>query len=191
MASSGRRNDEEKAALPKDPNTRSMIRLEHFLETVLRKELHDVLLRREDTSNIIAQCRQVRDLIDSIEALGKSDTATPPSPSSASSSSMAAGKSKDKNKFSTTLLSNIGNHFYMECKVPDASMIHINIGCGIVLPMPLSDAKVFLVKKEALLTETGQRLTRESLRVRFRMRLVMEAISRLSDAPLVQAKQPR
>jgi hypothetical protein len=158
------------AQAPSDTDTQRMLRLEHFLDVVLRRELNEVLNRREMASATVAQCRQVRDLLDSIAVLG---TATPP-----------LGASSDA--LSTDVLTNIGNHFYMQCHVPDARTIHINIGCGVVLPMLLADAKAFLVKKEGLLVQDVERLTRESLRMRFRMRLVMEAISRLSQAPIAR-----
>jgi hypothetical protein len=179
-------------AMPTDVSTQRMLRMEHFLDAVLRRELQSVLLRRESASAIAAQCRHVRDLIDSIVSLGAAkqqqqhmaDAAAAGFASSRTSASSSGLSSTSAAPLSTELLTNIGNHFYMQCVVPDARTIHINIGSGVVLPMPLADAKAFLVLKEELLVQDVVRLTRESLRVRFRMRLVMEAISRLNDASM-------
>eukprot|EP00744_Colponema_vietnamica_P018768 GILI01026504.1.p1 GENE.GILI01026504.1~~GILI01026504.1.p1 ORF type:complete len:280 (+),score=62.20 GILI01026504.1:70-909(+) len=75
-------------------------------------------------------------------------------------------------------------HFLMTADVPNPSLIHINIGCGVIAPMTHEEANAFLKKKEQLYRDQSQRLSRESLRVRFRIRLVMEAITRIQDQSL-------
>jgi len=102
------------------------------------------------------------------EVEGKYDAAS----SSTSPSDISAGGSASNNQ---------SYHFFMTADIPNPAVVHVNIGCGVVCPMTHEEANLFLKKKEQLYRDQSQRLSRESLRVRFRIRLVMEAITRMQE----------
>lgn len=139
-----------------------MVRLENFLDTVLRKDLDKVLRERDALFDMASSCVQLRELLVSMTRLSPSQD--------------------DGNR----ILVDLGHHFYMQAQVSDPSIVHINIGCGVVVPMNHDEAGKFLVKKERHLTEMAQLKTKETLRVKFRMRLVMEAISRIQDSTVLK-----
>ena len=80
------------------------------------------------------------------------------------------------------MLVDVGSHFYMEAHVPNPEVVHVNVGCNLILPMLHEEADAFLVKKEQLHRDNAGRKTKEALRLKFRMRLVMEAIAQLHDS---------
>lgn len=88
----------------------------------------------------------------------------------------------------TKMLLDLGCHFFTEVEIPNPAVVCINMGCGVVCPMSHEEAKRFLVKKERLLRDESVALSKEVLRVRFRMRLVMEAINRLET---ISMQEPR
>eukprot|EP00758_Cryptobia_borreli_P015979 Tbor_TRINITY_DN6068_c2_g4::TRINITY_DN6068_c2_g4_i1::g.10714::m.10714 len=83
----------------------------------------------------------------------------------------------------TDMMVDIGQHFYMRAEIPNPAVVWINVGCGVICPMTHQEAKVVLKKKEGLFRNQSASLTKEILRVRFRMRLVKEAICRLQGFP--------
>ena len=68
---------------------------------------------------------------------------------------------------------------YAEAHVPDARVVHINVGCGIVVPMTHEEASRFLVRKEEHHKAEVARLTKEILRIKYRVRVVTETLARL------------
>lgn len=148
---------------------RSVTRLEHFLEVVLRKDLDKALRERDALFQRVADCTHFRTTIQELRNLSQD----------------GSGESNSGAK----ILVDVGCNFFMKCKVVDTSTVLVNIGCGVVLPMACSEADVFLMKKERLLKEMAAAKTRESLRLRFRIRLVMEAITRLEAAQLRPAQR--
>ncbi|PWU82968.1 hypothetical protein C4B63_442g4 [Trypanosoma cruzi] len=115
-----------------------------------------------------------------------SQTATRPS----LPATIAAGgeKEEEKRPQRNQIMVDIGNYFFVQCSVKDGSQVWVNLGCGVVLPMSTAEADVFLQKKEKLLRERAARLSKEALRIKYRIRLVMEAISQLYDRATGQRK---
>nr|CCC95827.1 unnamed protein product [Trypanosoma congolense IL3000] len=157
----------------------SMVRLEHFLDVVLRQSLERVLGQRDSVYTMISNCCQLRDLFEDMRSLSSTHSlirrsvgSSAPAPAPA-----PAGGVPQRNH----LMVDLGNHFFVQCAVADASQVWVNLGCGVVLPMTQEEAVTFLGKREKLLRERASRLSRESLRIKYRMRLVMEAITRLHD----------
>jgi hypothetical protein len=148
------------------------VRLEAFLEDVLRAELDKVLAARDAVYDRASQCRKLQLLLADVDELidgGGLPAAGP------------AGPAPAAHLRPMTTLVDLGNHFFAKCEVADTSVVSVNIGCGVVLPMTRDEARQFLVTKERLLRSDGDRLTKEALRVKYRMRLVMEAIARIND----------
>ena len=241
-------------------------RLEHFLDSVLRRDLQRCLASRDDCYSAASQCAQLRQLLADMADLGKVRRATvsvaaddvPESseaarlasageeargggggPSAAEVLAAAEGLTAANRRALAELIGSEGDerggrtvlhkgvtvadglvgdpapfqllcdvsggvsaaaaspvegeqqqvegaaaqrhHFFMTAEVTNPAIVHINIGCGIVCPMTHEEATLFLKKREQLYRDASQRLSRESLRIRFRIRLVMEAITRLED----------
>ncbi|KAG8346623.1 putative Prefoldin subunit [Trypanosoma vivax] len=174
----------------------SMLRLEHFLDVVLRQSLKHVLEQRDKVYTMASDCCQLRDLFDEMRGLSSTrsfipDSGTLPAAapagahdvgqvganSSIGNSNGAASDATQRNH----IMVDLGNNFFVQCTIPDASRVLVNVGCGIILPMSTAEAEVFLKKRERLLRERAGTLSKEALRIKYRMRLVMEAITRLYD----------
>lgn len=169
------------------------LRLETFLDSVLRKSLEEALIQRDEILTMASSCTHLRQTLKSLR-----DLHTPPplqvagssAVSSASNSTSlshapAAGapspRSLDDPLPPTLMQVDVGHRFFMQANVKNPALVHVNIGCGVVVPMKHSEAETFLQKKELLLAERGKKKTQDILRIKFRMRLVMEAISRLQQ----------
>ncbi|ORC85938.1 protein UXT [Trypanosoma theileri] len=178
-----------------DPATGSMIRLEHFLDTVLRQSLDKVLQERDTVNTMASQCIQLRELFEEMRALSSTHSFITNKSSSSLSSSSNAGVNTNNTTNTTNssvpqrnhIMVDIGNHFFVQCTVHDASQVWVNLGCGVVLPMSTAEANVFLQKKEKMLRERAARLSKEALRLKYRIRLVMEAITQLYDRSIGQS----
>lgn len=134
-------------------------RLEEFLDRVLRAQLSDVMQQRDATLDRASQCHHLRRMLDDFDELHKIEAAAEVSERS--------------------LQVDLGSRVFCEAHVTDASIVHTNIGAGIVVPLTRAEAHRFLVRKERMLKNDAQRLAKEALRVKYRTRLVMEAILRL------------
>ncbi|KPI88421.1 hypothetical protein ABL78_2486 [Leptomonas seymouri] len=184
-----------------------VLHLERFLESVLKKDLDTVLSQRDELHDTVAQCAQLRWLMEDMQALSRYHSfveaasaaeaahetslaaASPPnhhqanaSPSSLVSKRAQADayKPPQRNK----ILVDLGNMFYTPGVVRDASVVYMNIGCGVVLPMSPEEARAFLSKKEAVVRAMATNKSQEALRLKYRIRLVSEAIARLNNACL-------
>lgn len=154
------------------------LRLETFLDSVLRKNLEEALLQRDEVLTMASSCTHLRQTLSSLRMLAN------PSPPAAPVGGAGTGSSTDVVESSlppATMLVDIGHRFFMEAEVKNPAIVHVNIGCGVVLPMQHLEAESFLAQKEKLLADRAKSKTQEILRIKFRMRLVMEAISRLQQ----------
>lgn len=153
--------------------------LEHYLDSVLRASLQKVLLERDALYSKASQCDQLRQLLHSTTKLSR-DTSD-----------------SESTRLPHQMLVDLGHHTYMKANIPSMSTIHVNIGGGVVVPMSQTETLQFLDKKEALLIQQAEEKTKESLRVRYRIRLVMEALNRMQlnfqqpQQGQSQGRQPR
>lgn len=167
-----------------------MERLESLLEVTLRGELLAVYKRRDAAYTKSSECVQLRRLLQEMQQLTPADTPTGYAPRS--------------------ILVDLGQHVYCQCALkplelcepaldtaspaPSATdvmvqsdapedchrWLHINVGCGVVVPMSSVEATRFLLRKEAAYKERAAMLSKEVLRVKYRIRIVTEAIRRLA-----------
>ncbi|CAJ1006108.1 putative Prefoldin subunit [Leishmania naiffi] len=180
-----------------------VLRLERFLESVLKQNLDAVLSQRDELYATVAQCAQLRWLMDDMQALSRyhsfieastaaeAAAAVPLSASSPAAKGAANGSSPlmskraqadaykppQKNK----ILVDLGHHFYTPGVVKDSGIVYMNIGCGVVMPMSLDEAREFLRKKESVVRRMILNKSKEVLRIKYRIRLVTEAIARLNE----------
>ncbi|CBZ24237.1 conserved hypothetical protein [Leishmania mexicana MHOM/GT/2001/U1103] len=183
-----------------------VLHLERFLESILKQNLDTVLSQRDELYATVAQCAQLRWLMDDMQALSRYHSlieastaaeaaaavplsALAPAASGAPNASPPlmskraqadAYKPPRRNK----ILVDLGNHFYTQGVVKDAGVLLMNVGCGVVLPMSLEEAREFLRKKEAVVRRMIMNKSKEALRIKYRIRLVTEAIARLNERHL-------
>lgn len=160
------------------------LRLETFLDSVLRKSLEEALIQRDEILTMASSCTHLRQTLKALrdvhaplassEVVGASSTST-------TAASSTTNETLNVALPPTMMLVDIGHRFFMQAHVKQPSLVHVNVGCGVVLPMNHSEAEGFLEKKEKLLAERSKRKTQDILRIKFRMRLVMEAITRLQQ----------
>ncbi|CBH18317.1 hypothetical protein, conserved [Trypanosoma brucei gambiense DAL972] len=197
------RGESDPSHAPADAAMGSMLRLEHFLDAVLRQSLARVLAQRDEVYNMASNCCQLRSLFDEMQSLSSTHSFIRRDEGSSTaltvSAAVAAGEGKQSVGNATVvrgagstpgdvsvqqrnhIMVDLGNHFFVQCTVADASRMWVNLGCGVVLPMFRDEALAFLQRRERLLRERAARLSKEALRIKYRMRLVMEAITRLYD----------
>ncbi|EAN88120.1 hypothetical protein C3747_46g29 [Trypanosoma cruzi] len=175
-----------------DAETGRMARLEHFLDAVLRQSLEKVLRERDTVYTMASECCQLRELFQEMRALSSTHSFITDGDAPSLPATIAAGggekEEEEKRPQRNQIMVDIGNYFFVQCSVKDGSQVWVNLGCGVVLPMSTAEADVFLQKKEKLLRERAARLSKEALRIKYRIRLVMEAISQLYDRATGQRK---
>ncbi|KAJ1510165.1 hypothetical protein HMI55_007100 [Coelomomyces lativittatus] len=130
---------------------RQVENLEQIVHT-LQIQNTDVLMRRDRCYDTIASHTHLRNLLDTLPRL------------------TVEGR--------TTVLSPLGGDFYAECDLVDLNTIFLNLGCGVVVPMTPKEVLVYLDRKDKLLKAQVDQLTRSSIQLRYRRRLVLEALSR-------------
>lgn len=149
-----------------------MRRLEAFLDEALRPGLDAVLAQRDVARAAGARCQQLRVLLKEVALAAKG--------SAAGDSAAAMGAAVAP----VVVLADVGCHNFVQAELVDPSTVYVNIGAGVVAPLTHAEAFAFLAKKERLLAQEQDRATREALRVKYRIRLVMEAIARLHESSL-------
>ena len=164
-------------------------RLEAFLESGLRQH-HERVLRRRDAAYKAASDshKLARLLRDDLRRVGR--PVLPDDVADATAAVAAGGASRATSASSSVpaegpmrMLVDLGQRVYGTVEVDDPSVVFVNIGCDILCPLTVSEALDFLRRKEAAAKAAADALTKEALRLRFRMRLVMEAIGRLQAPP--------
>ncbi|CCW64569.1 unnamed protein product [Phytomonas sp. EM1] len=171
-----------------------VLHLEQFIETVLKEALREELERRDALTSMASQCAQLRQLFSEMRGLSRTQSFINASSSAeggeaAASKASRGGKEKEEqggslsvsSPFRSKILVDLGNHFYTAAVVKDASRVRVNIGCGVVLQMPVEAAEKFLRRKEKQLREAAMRKTKEVLRLSYRIRVATEAVSRITQ----------
>ncbi|CCW66683.1 unnamed protein product [Phytomonas sp. Hart1] len=162
--------------------------LDQFIESVLKVALQEELRQRDLFSSLASQCAQLRRLFHEMRGLSREQSFINASSSSPATNDSGAGKDINTHvnrtiisgRFRSKILVNFGNHFYTAAVVKDASRVRVNIGCGVILEMSVEAAETFLKKKEKLLREAAMRKTKEVLRLSYRVRVVSEAVARIT-----------
>jgi prefoldin subunit 5 len=180
----------------------SMERLEGFLEEVLKKDLDTVMRKRDEVYQQIADCGQLRQLLVQIKeqskplaepsSKGAPSAVTRPKAASHTVSAGALGGISHASDSTASavwtpteevqMLTDLGCHFYAPCTLSDPTTVNVNVGCGVFVAMDHEEASRFLVKKENMLKEKAFTLTKEAVRLRYRIRVVLEALARLYEA---------
>ena len=174
--------------------------LEKYLDEGLKGELATVTAQRDVAYERMSQCHKLRrtlgdlvklhDLERDLEDPARLRSGAKRVDSGATpATKSAAGPSEPRDALDaamdeplrTALKVDLGCFVFATAEVPDARVVHINIGCGVVVPMTHAEAHAFLLKKEALGKQEVQRLSKEMLRVKYRIRLVTETLRQMHE----------
>ncbi|XP_067881201.1 protein UXT [Heterodontus francisci] len=139
---------------------RKVLEYEAFVSEVLKRDLQKVLEQRDEVYEKIAQYLQLKNII---ERLQESPT----------------------RELKTEV--DLGCNFYVQAKVPDASMIFISVGYGFFVELTFSEALRFIEKKSLQLTELSERLSKDAAKIKGNIRMVLEALCELQgfkDLPM-------
>ena len=79
------------------------------------------------------------------------------------------------------MLHDVGCKFFVQARLLEPRVVHVNIGSGVVVAMTVPEALAHSAKAEASYRARGEQLTRDAHGAKYKMRLVMEAIMRLQD----------
>ncbi|KAG8541311.1 hypothetical protein GDO81_029269, partial [Engystomops pustulosus] len=77
----------------------------------------------------------------------------------------------------------LGCNFYVNAEVPDSSKIFVALGFGFFAEMTPDEALRFIEKKNKMLTEISENLTKDAANIKAHIRLVLEGLRELQDLP--------
>ena len=158
--------------LSKNPSIR---RLQYVLDVILRQDYENILIKRNEIYDKVSQHVKLQKLIrDDLQLTRKNNTSN-----NNNSSSVTNTSSSEQEDI--TMLHEVGCKFYSQCKLIDPRVIHVNIGCDVIVAMTIEEALKFSKKAEDSYRMRGEQLTKDSLNAKYKMRLVTEAIMRLQD----------
>lgn len=146
--------------LSKNPSIR---RLQNLLDVVLRQEFEDIMRHRDALYSKVSEQVQFQKLLKQDLRL-----AEPP----------AAGDAPDAPR---TIMHDLGCKFFVQCQLLDPRVVHVNVGCGVIVAMTIPEALAHSKRAETSLRSRSDKLTKQALNAKYKQRLVMEAIMRLQD----------
>ena len=148
--------------LSRNPSIR---RLQFVLDVVLREEYEGILLKRDQIYDTVSQHVQFQKLLKEDLKLTK----------------LSNNEESNNSDEPKRILHDVGCHFYVEATLLDPRVVHMNLGCGVVVAMTVDEALKYSKKCEDAFRMRGEKLTKEALSAKYKMRLVTEAIMRLQD----------
>ncbi|KAI8919652.1 Prefoldin subunit-domain-containing protein [Entophlyctis helioformis] len=128
-------------------------RYESFVNDRLRKDLTDILDKRDKLYDRIAQLLQLRNQIEVMNT--------------------------DKAGPELKTMMNVGSDFFIKARIPDTSKIIINVGADVFLEMPLDEAMSFTDRRVKRLEAQAEQFTEKAAEIRAHIKLVMQAIEDL------------
>jgi hypothetical protein len=122
--------------LSKNPSIR---RLQFVLDVVLREEYESILLKRDQVYDKVSQHVQFQKLLTEDLKLQNVTEETEPK----------------------KILHDVGCHFYVQAKLLDPRVVHMNLGCGVIVAMTVDEALKYSKKCEDSFRLRGEKLTKE------------------------------
>ncbi|XP_027692600.1 protein UXT [Vombatus ursinus] len=129
-----------------------VLQYETFVSDVLQRDLRQVLAQREEVYRKLAGYLQLKNILERIQASGGQNLRTQV---------------------------DLGCNFYVNAEVPDPSRIFVTLGYGFFLELTLKEALKFIDRKSHFLILLSDRLTRDSVRIKAHIRLVLEGLREL------------
>uniref|UniRef100_A0A4X2KXR7 Ubiquitously expressed prefoldin like chaperone n=1 Tax=Vombatus ursinus TaxID=29139 RepID=A0A4X2KXR7_VOMUR len=159
-----------------------VLQYETFVSDVLQRDLRQVLAQREEVYRKLAGYLQLKNILERIQVrragsgargpqplgrrAGRPAKHTPPPP-------QASGGQNLRTQV------DLGCNFYVNAEVPDPSRIFVTLGYGFFLELTLKEALKFIDRKSHFLILLSDRLTRDSVRIKAHIRLVLEGLREL------------
>ncbi|KAK6177749.1 hypothetical protein SNE40_015791 [Patella caerulea] len=131
---------------------------EQFLNETLREDLKKVLEARDEIHKQMSDYLQLKTVIERLQETKLTDDV-----------------------LKTQI--DMGNNFYVEAKVPDASRICVAVGYGFFVEFTLDEAVKFIDKKNKRLTERSNNLTNDAAKIKANIRLVLEGLREMQHLP--------
>ncbi|KAM3911101.1 protein UXT [Leptodactylus fuscus] len=133
-----------------------VLRYETFLTDTLQTDLRRVLENRDSVYEKISQYLQLKNVIEKLQEL-------------------------ETGPLQTQV--DLGCNFYVNAEVPDASKIFVALGFGFFAELTLDEALRFIEKKNKMLTDISESLTKDAANIKAHIRLVLEGLRELQDLP--------
>ncbi|KAF7244038.1 Protein UXT, partial [Varanus komodoensis] len=126
---------------------KKVLQYEAFISDVLQRDLRKVLEQRDEIYEKIAQYLQLKNIIERLQETGGQ-------------------------KLMTRV--DLGCNFFVNAEVPDTSTIFVAVGYGFFVELTFPEALAFIEKKNKLLTELSEALTKDSTKIKANIRMVLE-----------------
>ena len=84
-------------------------------------------------------------------------------------------------KQSLKTMVDLGCNFYCQAKIEDTSTIFVDVGFGIFVEFTLSEAEAFIENKVSQLTKEGEKLSKDSAKIKAHIKLVLEGLRELQS----------
>ncbi|KAJ6655314.1 hypothetical protein lerEdw1_005506 [Lerista edwardsae] len=142
---------------------RKVLQYEAFISDILQRDLQKVLEQREEVYEKIAQFLQLKNVIEILQKTGARELTTQV---------------------------DLGCNFYVNAEVPETSTIFVALDYGFFVELTLPEALAFIEKKNKLLTELSESLTKDSAKIKANIRMVLEGSDPESWRLLTSPPQP-
>nr|CAG4641406.1 EOG090X0MWD [Eulimnadia texana] len=138
------------------PMEQSILKLETYINNVLKSKLKNVLDERDRVCSDIAEYVQLKTVINSLEEAELSNQTL---------------KSKV----------DLGCNFYVQAEVENCSKIFVSVGFGFFVELTLAEAVEFIDKKVALLEEKLKQLSNESAEIKADINVFLDQLAQLQN----------
>uniref|UniRef100_A0A023FHX6 Ubiquitously-expressed transcript n=1 Tax=Amblyomma cajennense TaxID=34607 RepID=A0A023FHX6_AMBCJ len=135
-----------------------VLQYETFLNDVLKEDLRKCLDERDSICAKLAELLQLRTVIERIQEV-----------------------EANKETFRTQV--DLGCNFYVQAVVPDVSKIFVQVGMGFFLELTHDEALWFVGRRESMLEEELQRVSKESANIKAHIQMVLQGLRELQDLP--------
>ncbi|ESP04359.1 hypothetical protein LOTGIDRAFT_151283 [Lottia gigantea] len=146
-----------------DEKTSKVIQYETFLNNTLREDLKKILEARDKIHKETSDYLQLKIVIERLQE-----------------SQLLEDELKTK--------IDLGNSFFVQAKVTDASKICVAIGYGFFVEFTFEEALKFIQKKTTRLSEHANVLTQDASRIKAKIKLVMEGLREMQGLPAKSVK---
>lgn len=135
-----------------------VLQYETFLNDVLKEDLRRCLEERDRVCGKLAELLQLRTMVERIQEV-----------------------QANKETFRTQV--DLGCNFFVQAVVPDPSRVFVQVGLGFFLELTHEETLWFVTRREGLLEDELQRLSKESASIKAHIQMVVQGLRELQDLP--------
>lgn len=141
-----------------------VLQYETFLNDVLKEDLRRCLEERDRVCGKLAELLQLRTMVERIQEV-----------------------QANKETFRTQV--DLGCNFFVQAVVPDPSRVFVQVGLGFFLELTHEETLWFVTRREGLLEDELQRLSKESASIKAHIQMVVQVTGLNSHVLLVSNLQ--